>query len=58
MGENSENDLFVSTSVILIMYRVIMPFCASAGGGSQKSEIPVEPMAFPCRDWGGLDGTE
>ena len=50
MGENSENDLFVSTSVILIMHRVMMPFCASAGGGFQNSEILVELIAFPCRD--------
>ena len=40
------------------MYRVMMPFPASAGGGSQNSVIPVELMAFPRGFWGGLDGTE
>ena len=34
-----------------------MPFCASAGGGSQRSVIIVELIAFPRGVWGGLDGT-
>ena len=49
--------LSVSTSVMLILYCVMMPFCASAGGGSQKSVIMVELIAFPRGVWGGLDGT-
>ena len=40
------------------MYRVMMPFCSSAGGGPQESVIPVELMAFPRGVCGGLDGTE
>ena len=47
----------VLTSVILIMYCVMMPFCSSTGGGFQESVITVELIAFPRGAWGGLDGT-
>ena len=38
----------VSTSVMIIPYCLMMPFCSLGGGGSQDSKMDSELEAFPA----------
>ena len=46
----------MSTSVTLILYSVMMPFWAAAGGGVQESLMEVELTEVTLRFSGGLEG--
>ena len=47
----------VSTSVILTLYSLIIPFCSLGGGGSQQNVTDLEFSAIPVGFTGGLVGT-
>ena len=56
MGEVSSCCVPVSSSVMLILYSVMIPFLVARGGGAQDTlsevELTTEMLTFP----GGLEG--
>ena len=46
----------VSSSVMLILYSVMIPLVSSRGGGAQESWMDVELMAVALISSGGADG--
>lgn len=48
----------VMTSVMVILYSVMMPFVSPTGGGTQESVMDVELAGASWMLWGGLVGAE
>ena len=47
----------VSTSVMMILYSLMTPFCSLAGGGFQDKKTDLDVEATPVWFCGGLVGT-